>query len=571
MKKILPVISIFCLFLSTAQASDWLSRYDITTPQTAIYKASQIKLPEAVQYEEPSVEDYNSAVTLNNQAIEAMNSSNFDEAVNLLKRAVSISPATQGFRKNYLVALTKAGYDKEYIEQASLQLAQDPNDHQTAYRIGLIYLNNYKDYKKAADYFSYAINLAPKETNYILALVSALENTGKYSDSVYNILQKNINLFNDSYPFYLLGLKNLDKEYYSKAVKAFGSAKRFDTKGYTYHAYNRAAFYGGYLEGLENEVKESISRFPEDKNISSSKRIYDSLKKASYNLTEHIILKISNASSLEELNFNVRLVKDFHKHQKINLLSSEIISKGKSVMAEPKPNPDGSFVINVPKSMWSPELALEIKYRIDLKALYGEYFDLDKKPDINALRKDAKFSLDDSRLSQLADYVDNFVLEDSEGFDTFAELYAAKASTAISKGLVYKENGVDNSVSWALSNPDKCDCTEYSRLLAALCLKKGIPARLATGFLIRSDFIDKDTSIGHEWCEIYVNSRGWTPFDATLQSTMHRAYLRSLLNDQIFFEYPGEHEKTRIGVDYTARNSDVSVSIENTYRVTKIK
>ena len=108
-------------------------------------------------------------------------------------------------------------------------------------------------------------------------------------------------------------------------------------------------------------------------------------------------------------------------------------------------------------------------------------------------------------------------------------------------------------------------------MLAALCLQKGIPARLATGFLIRSDFLDKDTSIGHEWCEIYINSRGWTPFDATLQSTMHRAYLRNLLNDQIFFEYPSEHNNTRIGVDYTARNSDVKVSIENSYRVTKIK
>ena len=234
-------------------------------------------------------------------------------------------------------------------------------------------------------------------------------------------------------------------------------------------------------------------------------------------------------------------------------------------------NADGSLVINVPKSVWSPELVLELKYRIKLRALYGKYFDADDQPDINALKKDDKFSLDDNRLSQLADFIDNLSLEDSERFDSFAELFAAKASTAIAKGLQYKENGIDNSVSWALSNLDKCDCTEYSRLLAALCFKKGIPARLVTGFLIKSDYIDKDTSIGHEWCEIYVNSRGWVPFDATLQSSMNRAYLKNLLNDQIFFEYPKDYDNTRIGVDYIARNSDVKVAIENTYRVTKIK
>lgn len=571
MKRILPALSLFCLLLTSAQAADWINRFDITPKKTAVFKASPIDIPESEKYEESSVEDYNSAVALNNQAIDAMNSSDFKKAASLLKSAVSTSPASTGFRKNYIIALNKAGETKEFLKQANIQLSLDPEDHQTAYSIGLVYLNKYKDYETAANYFSYAIKLEPNESNYVLALVSALENTGKYSDSVFEILQKNINQFNDSYPYYLLGLKYLDKELYSKAIKTLNTAKQYDKKGYAFHAYDRAAFYGGYMKGLEPTIKETIDRFPNDQNISSTKRIYSSIKDSSYKLTEHITLKISNASSLEQLNFNVRPVRDFQEHQKVTLLSSELISKGKTINAEPKQNPDGSFVINVPKSMWSPELVLELKYKIDLKALYGKYFDSDDRPDINTLRKDEKFSLDDSRLSKLADYVDNLELEDSERFDSFAELYAAKASTAIAKGLHYQENGIDNSVSWALSNLDKCDCTEYSRLLAALCFKKGIPARLVTGFLIRSDFIDKATSIGHEWCEIYVQSRGWVPFDATLQASMRRAYLKNLLNDQIFFEYPNNYENTRIGVDYIARNSDVTVAIENTYRVVKLK
>lgn len=571
MRKILPALSLFCLLISSAHAADWVNRFDITPKGTATFKASSINIPEAESYEESSVEDYNSAVALNNQAIEALNSSDFKKAENLLKQAVSISPASAGFRKNYLVALNKSGNTKEFLKQAEIQLSLNPEDHQTAYSIGLAYLNNYKDYETAANYISYAINLAPNESNYVLALITALENTGKYSDTVFEILQNNINLFNDSYPYYLLGLKYLDKELYSKAVKTLNTAKQYDKKGYAYHAYTRAAFYGGYLKNLEQEVKETIDRFPNDQNISSTKRIYNSIKDSSYKLTEHIVLKISNASSLEELNFNVRPIKDFQSHQNVMLLSSELISKGKTINAQTKQNTDGSLTINVPKSMWSPELVLELKYKIDLKALYGKYFNTNNEPDIDEIKKDEKFSLDDSRLSKLADFVDNLTLEDSDRFDSYEELYAVKASTAIAKGLNYKENGIDNSVSWALSNLDKCDCTEYSRLLAALCLKKGIPARLVTGFLIRSDFINKETSIGHEWCEVYVNSRGWVPFDATLQSTMHRAYLRNLLNDQIFFEYPNEYDKTRIGVDYIARNSDVTVAIENTYKVIKTK
>ena len=570
MKKILPALSLFCLLLSSVQAADWLNRFDISPKKTAVFKATAINIPEAENYEESSVEDYNSAVKLNNQAIDAMNSSNFQEAVNCLKQAVSISPASNGFRKNYLIALNKAGNTKEYLKQASILLSLNPEDHQIAYGMGLVYLNNYKDYETAANYISYAISLAPEESSYVLALVSALENTGKYSDSVFEILKKNSNKFNDSYPYYLLGMKYLDKELYSNAVKTLNYGKKYDKKGYVYHAYNRAAFYGGFLEGLEPVARETINKFPNDQNIASTKRIYNSIKNSSYELKEHITLRITNASSLEELNFNVRPVKDFHNHQKVTLLSSELISKGKTINAEPTKKDEDTIVVNVPKSMWSTELALELKYRIDLKAIYGEYFDSEDRPDINALKKDEKLSLDDRRLNLLTDFVDNLTLEDSERFDSFAELYAAKASTAIAKGLQYRENSIDNSVSWALSNLDNCDCTEYSRLLAALCLKKGIPARLATGFLIRTDFIDKNTSIGHEWCEIYVHSRGWVPFDATLQSSMHRAYLKNLLNDQIFFEYPQEHDNTRIGVDYVARNSDVTVSIENSYRVTKL-
>ena len=105
MKKILSALSLFCLLLSSVQAADWLDRFDITPKKTAVFKASPINIPEAENFEESSIEDYNSAVNLNNQAIEAMNSSNFKEAVNLLKQAVSTSPASIGVLSLVLISM----------------------------------------------------------------------------------------------------------------------------------------------------------------------------------------------------------------------------------------------------------------------------------------------------------------------------------------------------------------------------------------------------------------------------------------------------------------------------------
>ncbi|MBP5468662.1 MAG: hypothetical protein J6Z11_05405 [Candidatus Riflebacteria bacterium] len=572
MKKFEAVLPILCLCMSTSCMADWLDSFDFSLRnKTPEYRSASIELPDTSQYEEPSVEDYNTAVTLNNQAIDAMNSNNNKEAVELFERAVSLCPGSKGFRKNYLIALNKAKKNKKLLEESLIVLGMEPEDHKTAYLMGLTYLNDLKDNETAADYFSYALNLSPEDSNYALALITSLENTGKYSDTVFELLKQYASKINEPYPFYLLGLKYLERDNYSKAIESFAASKKLDVKGYSYHAYVRAAFYGGKLQGLESIVKDTINRFPNDKNINSSKRVYASLKNSSFNLIEHITLNVSGASSLEELNFTVRPVANFHNHQKVEITSIDIISKGKKQAVTPNYDNDGALDISIPKSMWSPKISLEIKYNIELKALYDAFFDDGIKPDLDKLKSDEKFDLDDSKLVLLANYIDKIVLEDSDDLNSYQDIFIAKASAAVAKGLNYLENGVDNSVSWALNNSDKCDCTEYSRLLTALCLKKGIPARLVTGFLIKNELIGKETSIGHEWCEVYMDGRGWTPIDATLQSTMHRAYNKNLLNDQIFFEYPSQHERTRIGVHYTARNSDVAVSIENTYKITNYK
>lgn len=55
------------------------------------------------------------------------------------------------------------------------------------------------------------------------------------------------------------------------------------------------------------------------------------------------------------------------------------------------------------------------------------------------------------------------------------------------------------------------DCTEYSDLFIALCRARGIPARVAEGFMFPFFNVSK-----HSWAEAYVKGHGWVPFDPTL-------------------------------------------------------
>lgn len=57
----------------------------------------------------------------------------------------------------------------------------------------------------------------------------------------------------------------------------------------------------------------------------------------------------------------------------------------------------------------------------------------------------------------------------------------------------------------------KGDCTEYSDLFVAICRAKNIPARVVTGYTVRTDV---ETS-KHNWAEVYIRDFGWVPIDPT--------------------------------------------------------
>ncbi len=51
------------------------------------------------------------------------------------------------------------------------------------------------------------------------------------------------------------------------------------------------------------------------------------------------------------------------------------------------------------------------------------------------------------------------------------------------------------------------DCEDYSLLMTALCRAKGIPARIALGFMRTT------TDTAHAWVEVYLDDYGWVPMD----------------------------------------------------------
>jgi hypothetical protein len=338
---------------------------------------------------------------------------------------------------------------------------------------------------------------------------------------------------------------------------------KFDDKGYAHDAWVRARYFAGQLEGLESECRAILRRFPGVMNRESLERILLSLQTGDFKLVETIGLNISAPSSLEKLDFLIKPVPDIKNHQSVSLVGAEFISRGRSFKANIDAKEGAKFRIGVAKEVLAPEFKLKLTYRIATTPLLGSQIPDAAgvaEPDIRALSQDELFSLGSPLLVALAARV-----------ESMPGNYVQNATIAVANGLKYKENFEDRSVEWAFANPDACDCTEFSRLLAALCLKKGIPARVTTGFLVKTEMIGKETSVGHAWCEVFFKGKGWVPIDPTLQSNMHWAYFGNLLSDQILFDYIGAEKRSRVSIDFTSTRPDLKVSLNNSYLLNDLK
>jgi len=515
-------------------------------------------LPEVDRSESP-VETYNRGVELNNQALDAMNGKDYARAARLLSEACRLAPGEKGFWSNYLVALKNGkGREKDVVNTARTVLALDENNSQASYMAGLVYLNDLKQPTQAIPYIEYALKIKPDDISVATALATAFEQAG-YRDDAFETLKEYAHKGgNDPYPLYMLGLQYLDRRDYNPAIRAFNSARAVDMKGFAHDAWVRARYYAGQLDGLESDCRAVLQQFPGVLNRQSLERILFSLEPGDFRLVETVNAVISMPSALDRLDFSVRQIPNLPDHQQIELTGCEFVSRGSSYEAQVS-NESGKYKFSVPREILAPELALRLTYRIRTKALLGSRMQNEAtEPDLRHLGHDSLFSLDHPVLIEL-----------SRRISQLPGNYVQNATIAVASGLKYSENYEDHSVEWAFANPDRCDCTEFARLLAALCLKKGIPARIATGFLIKTELIDSDTSVGHAWCEVFFQGKGWVPIDPTLQSNMHWAYFGNLLSDQILFDYLNSDKRTRVSIDFVSSKPDLKVNLSNSYRISQ--
>ncbi|MHC4501042.1 MAG: transglutaminase-like domain-containing protein [Planctomycetota bacterium] len=158
------------------------------------------------------------------------------------------------------------------------------------------------------------------------------------------------------------------------------------------------------------------------------------------------------------------------------------------------------------------------------------------------LRQEQYIEKDHSHIQQIAE-----TMEGQTQTDTVKQIYKY-----VIDNLEYIIQGEEDLGAVRALENKKGDCSEYSDLFVAICRAKNIPARVATGYTVRSD----DVSPKHHWVEVYLEKYGWVPFDPSwgdVESTVVRnrafdrmkpvyLYLSHIRNDHVlhnkhFFAY----------------------------------
>ncbi|GAB4283484.1 MAG: hypothetical protein Kow0029_29660 [Candidatus Rifleibacteriota bacterium] len=503
-------------------------------------------------------EVFNQAVDFNNRGLQELRDNNFVKAENLFARACKLVPGEKGFWNNRLLASRRIkGNGARSVEIAKRVMALDRSNSQAAYIAGLILLNEMQRPQEAIPFFYYALERSPEDVTIAVALATAFEKAG-FKESAFEVLKKYAyKSSDDPYPYYMLGLQYLEREDFEPAIRAFDSARKIDNNsGYAHEAWVRAKYYAGQLEGLAPVCKEVLKRFPNVMNRQSLERILFSLEPQDFRLEEKIKARITDVEAIERLDFLVNPIPDIPGHQDAKLVAAEIVNGFGTARAQVVAREaDGRLRISVPKEQIQREFVLKLVHRITTKPLtgFGIKEHLNNRETGGKVEKSEKYCLNDQLLQLMADRI-----ERQPGN------YVQMATKAVAAGLKYHENYEDNSVSWALQNPDNCDCTEFSRLLVALCLLKGYKARMITGYLVKPELMGQETAIGHAWCEVFFPDRGWISIDPTLQSTMQWAYFGNLLSDQILFGVALDNT-SRISIDYTSTRSELQVRLSSSF------
>ncbi|MBF0543618.1 MAG: hypothetical protein HQM08_04255 [Candidatus Riflebacteria bacterium] len=559
-EKKLFLLSIMILFLlesQLAQSVD-LKRFlptDSTSPVVPTISLPQfLPLPK----HEISPKIHNKGVALNNEGLKAMKNEDLEGAMQFFQQAAACDPNEVAFLNNLALVLQKNKKKaKQTLEVCRKILAIDGENFPAAFSAGITILEQMNKPLEALPYLELARKLKPSDVQVITALASAWDKTG-FPDQAISLLNDAAPLFQENpYPLYLLGILLLGKNEYSAAMRALKSASEIDREGYAREAYARAAYFSGQLTGLAEFCKETLRDYSNLPNKQSLERILFSLTPHKIIFTETINIELRDPTSLNELSLLVRPLPTVFEHQEPILESSEWQSKGSACPVQPSPpDEDGRLKFSASSEIVQKKISLKLKYSVLIKPTFGATNQTTSAQvtDVANYSSNQKLELDNPNLKALSD-----------SLNKIPGNFLQTAFEAVGRGLSYHENFEENPISWIFENLENCDCTEYSLLFVALCLSRGFPARVATGFLLKKEAIGHDTNIGHAWAEVYAPGKGWIPIDPTLGQNLHWAYFGNLLSDQLLFDLQEPGRKNRVTANLTASTSDIGIKISSSF------
>lgn len=174
---------------------------------------------------------------------------------------------------------------------------------------------------------------------------------------------------------------------------------------------------------------------------------------------------------------------------------SRVFSKNKNRYAE--------FVFVEPEKHFEVQINIKAElFRYDLSTARDKQAEETPPEDADLkdfLKQEKYIEKDHSRIQQIAENITG-----QNETDTVKSIYEYVIDNLEYEGPAREQLGAVTA-----AKCKKGDCTEYSDLFVALCRAKNIPARVATGFTVRSD----DVPPRHHWSEVYLQEYGWVPFD----------------------------------------------------------